>query len=179
MNTLEGKVRSIIDNAVIQIALAYRNAPSGDIVEAFSGNLARLTAAPSATRTTAKPGPKKGTRARLDHEEILEKLTAAIDASDKPLGIVELAKLTGIKAEALQPSIKKMREAGTIKKQGDKRTTTYVRANDITPAALVSPAPEEPEAIAPANDEVHEEVIKSTTNRYARQRKPETVADKV
>lgn len=67
--------------------------------------------------------PRRGRKTKAEIQSIMESIKTCLRGSKKPLGSSQISESIGI--DGLGPILKKLVEAGDIKKRGERRNTVY------------------------------------------------------
>ena len=81
-----------------------------------------------APRSTPRPSPPRKSGGRQTKErraELGERLVRALSGAEQPIGVRALAGELGVPPDVLAAPIRELRQAGKIRKHGDKRSTAY------------------------------------------------------
>ena len=124
---LEEQLTALTREFVSKLVEAIRNASFAEVA-ALPGP--RRAAPPErAPRTTPSPPPatrKNGGRQTAERRaELGERLVRALGGAKHPLGARALAGELGVSPDLLAAPLRELRQAGKIRKHGDKRSTAY------------------------------------------------------
>jgi hypothetical protein len=116
---LELELAAITEEFVARIVAALRNASFGDV--AALSPAAPMRRAPSAPTHMQQRTRRSG----ATREAIAERIVGALRASHAPMNARAIADALGVAPDKLALPLKSLRDAGHVKKHGDKRATTY------------------------------------------------------
>lgn len=119
-NALEIELAALTEEFVARIVGVLRNASFADVA-----SLAPAQArAPERRRVVATPD-KRTRRGPNERAELADRVAETLRRAGEPLGVRALASELGVAPDKLAGPLKELRDAGRVKKHGDKRSTTY------------------------------------------------------
>jgi len=130
---IDAQIRSRIDTFLKEIGDLVRQSAVQAVQDALGGGPRRSVGAapqaPAAVRpaTAGKRGPKKGSRraSSMDRAEVRTKILDALRSNPQGLRMEELARVTGLDSSHLKVPAKEMAENREVRKDGQRRATTY------------------------------------------------------
>ena len=131
-HALEDQLTALTREFVGKLVEAIRNASFAEVA-ALSGP--HGTAAPSRPARTPRPSteprpsgtgkPRLGRQTAERRAELGERLVRTLGTSKSPMGVRALASELGVPSDLLAAPLRELRQAGKIRKHGDKRSTAY------------------------------------------------------
>jgi hypothetical protein len=132
-HALEDQLAALTREFVGKLVEAIRNASFAEVA-ALSGR-GPVQAAPRAPRAPRQASPaatsssgRNGGAGRQTAErraELGQRVVRALEGAKHPLGVRAIAAELGVPADLLATPLRELRQAGTIRKHGEKRATTY------------------------------------------------------
>jgi hypothetical protein len=134
-NALEDQLAALTREFVAKLVDTLRNASLADVAALSSDSRdrparpareerpARVREARAEAPATRGNGGGRQTAAR--RAEVGERLTQALGDAGQPMGVRALATELGVDPASLAVPLRELRDAGKIRKHGDKRATTY------------------------------------------------------
>ncbi len=128
--SLEADLTALTAEFVARIVTTLRNASFGEVaaLAPMPAHRARVEIprpSRSAPAVSAKPAGTRIRRGAGERAEVAERLAETLRKSSDPLSVRALASALGIAPDRLAGPLKELRDAGRVKKHGDKRSTTY------------------------------------------------------
>ncbi len=133
--SLEAQITEITRQFVARLLAAVRAASFSEIAgytaaapRGARGAKGRGKAAPAAPPPPTAGPKRRGRKPRQTVEkraELAERILGALGDAGGPLGVRALASQVGTAADLLATPLRELRQAGKIKKHGEKRNTTY------------------------------------------------------
>ncbi len=127
-SSLEDDLASLTSEFVGRIVATLRNASFAEVAALAPPARARVEI-PRPTRSSPALSPKThGKRTRRgagERAEVAEQLADVLRKAGEPLGVRALSSALGVAPDRLAGPLKELRDAGRVKKHGDKRSTTY------------------------------------------------------
>jgi len=140
-NALEDQLATLTREFVGKLVDTLRNASLADVAALSSDSgasrarpeRAARTAKPREASSSAKAAPTSsasgsgggGRQTAARRVEMGELLTKALGGARQPMGVRALATELGVDPATLAVPLRELRDAGKIRKHGDKRATTY------------------------------------------------------
>jgi hypothetical protein len=118
---LEDELAAIAEELVARIVEAIRNASFADVAALAP----TTTRAPLPQKKAAKPIGVRTRRGASERAEVGERIAETLRKTGEPMNARALASALGIAPDKLTQPLLELRDAGRVKKHGDKRATTY------------------------------------------------------
>jgi hypothetical protein len=124
--SLESELEALTRDFVASILRAIRNASVAEV----AGVAAETPPPRPRSREPRPPAGRSGRGRRPSAEQgvLAERVLGVLAQAGGPMGARAIASELGVPAEKLAAPLKVLREAGRVRKLGDKRTTTYAAA---------------------------------------------------
>ena len=128
--SLEADLTALTEEFVARIVATLKSASFADVASLSPAAPSRgRIEIPRPSRSAPAASPKTtATRTRRgagERAEVAERLADVLRKASEPLGVRALADALGVAPEKLAAPLKELRDAGRVKKHGDKRSTTY------------------------------------------------------
>lgn len=127
-HALEEQLAALTREFVSKLVEAIRNASFAEVA-ALPGPGPRQASVERAPRAAPKPtaAPRKngGRQTKERRAELGERLVRALGGAKQPVGVRVLAGELGVAPDLLAAPLRELRQAGKIRKHGDKRSTAY------------------------------------------------------
>lgn len=130
---IDAQIRNRIDSFLREIGDLVRQSAVQAVQDALGGGPRRsVSAAPQAPAAgrpagAGKRGPKKGSRrgTSVDRAVVEAKILDALRSNPQGLRMEELARVTSLDSSHLKVPAKEMAASGAVRKDGERRATTY------------------------------------------------------
>jgi len=116
---LEGELAAIAEEFVARIVATLRNASFADVAALGP------TRAPTPPKRSATPSAGRQRRGAGERAELAERIAETLRRAGEPLNARAIASELGVAPDKLAQPLKELRDAGRVKKHGDKRATVY------------------------------------------------------
>jgi len=130
-HALEDQLAALTREFVGKLVEAIRNASFAEVAALSGGPVHSSPRAPRAPRQApqaAASGGRSSGGGRQTAErraELGQRVVRALESAKHPLGVRAIAGELGVPADLLATPLRELRQAGTIRKHGEKRSTTY------------------------------------------------------
>jgi hypothetical protein len=122
---LEEQLTALTREFVGKLVEAIRNASFAEVAALPASDSASAPASPRPRRPASKTRADTGRQTAARRAEIGNHLVRALAKAGQPLGVRALAGEMGLASDVLAVPLRELRDAGKIRKHGDKRSTTY------------------------------------------------------
>jgi hypothetical protein len=124
--SLEDDLAALTQEFVGRIVATLRNASFGDVAALAPTTRATVTIPrPNRAPPAASKSSGRTRRGPVERAAIVERVAETLRKAGEPLGVRALSSELGVAADKLAAPLKELRDAGRVKKHGDKRATTY------------------------------------------------------
>jgi hypothetical protein len=129
-HALEEQLTALTREFVGKLVEVIRNASFAEVAALPGPGTSAASASPRPQKrppkaTAAGTGGGSGRQTAARREEIGHHVVRALAKASEPLGVRALAGEVGLAPDRLAVPLRELREAGKIRKHGDKRSTTY------------------------------------------------------
>ncbi len=129
-NALEDQLALLTREFVGKLVEALRNASLADVAALSSDARPEREARPARPRvpraeSSSSASTRQSRQTAARRAEVGELVAQALRGAKQPLGVRALASELGVDPGALAVPLRELRDAGKIRKHGDKRATTY------------------------------------------------------
>ena len=124
-SALENELERLTRDFVAQILRTIRNASVADV----AGVGGAPGAAPKARKTREpREAPARSRRTSSAKDALADRVLGVLSQASAPMGARAIASELGVPADQVAAPLKALRDAGRVRKLGDKRATTYAAA---------------------------------------------------
>ncbi len=130
---LEARLGELTREFVTNLVEVIRNASFAEVAAlpdrgGAPGSRPAPRVSASASGAADKKGGRRTRRNAAGRAELGERVLAALGDAGKAMGVRDLSGALGVSADALAAPLRELRNAGRIRKHGDKRATKYSAA---------------------------------------------------
>jgi hypothetical protein len=125
-HALEAQLAALTQEFVVRLVETIRNASFAEVASLHVPRTAPVPRAPRKAAAKGIPDQQKRTRqTKATRAELGDRLVKALQGAGQPLGVRALSSELGVAPDLLATPLRELREAGRIRKHGEKRNTTY------------------------------------------------------
>jgi hypothetical protein len=124
-HALEEQLAVLTREFVGKLVEVIRNASFAEVAALPGPQRATAERAPRSTPRLSPPRKSGGRQTKERRAELGERLVRALGGAKQPIGVRALAGELGVPPDVLAAPIRELRQAGKIRKHGDKRSTAY------------------------------------------------------